>query len=41
MTCNKNHRYLDEYNRLSDAQDNQHGGRHICAGYAEGRKRNS
>lgn len=38
MICNKNHRYLDEYDRLPDAQDNQYGDRHICAGcaYEEG-----
>ena len=36
--CQKEHRYLKEYNFLSDAQDNQYGGRHICAGcaYEEG-----
>lgn len=34
MICNKNHRYLLEYTSLPDAQDNQSGGRHICAGCA-------
>ena len=36
--CNKKHRYLEEYTSLSDAQDNQYGDRHICAGcaYEEG-----
>lgn len=34
MICNKNHRYLPEYLLLPDAQDNQNGGRHICAGCA-------
>ena len=34
MICNKNHRYLPEYASLPDAQDNQNGGRHICAGCA-------
>lgn len=38
MACTKMHRYLEEYDRLPDAQDNKHGGRHICAGcaYEEG-----
>ena len=38
MICKKGHRYLNEYNSLSEAQDNQHGDRHICAGcaYEEG-----
>ena len=38
MICNKSHRYLPEYILLSEAQDNQHGDRHICAGcaYEEG-----
>ena len=38
MICKKEHRYLKEYNSLSNAQDNQHGDRHICAGcaYEEG-----
>ena len=38
MVCNKSHRYLDEYGRLQDAQNNQFGDRHICAGcaYEEG-----
>lgn len=38
MICKKNHRYLSEYASLSEAQDNQHGDRHICAGcaYEEG-----
>lgn len=45
MICKKEHRYLNEYNSLPEAQDNQHGDRHICAGcaydegYNEGRKR--
>lgn len=34
MICNKNHRYLQVYNTLPDAQDNNKGGRHICAGCA-------
>ncbi|MBE6859291.1 MAG: hypothetical protein E7498_07660 [Ruminococcus sp.] len=36
--CNKNHRYLPEYDSLPDAQDNRNGDRHICAGcaYEEG-----
>ena len=38
MICKKGHRYLNEYNSLPEAQDNQHGDRHICAGcaYEEG-----
>ena len=38
MICKKKHRYLDEYGSLPEAQDNQHGARHICAGcaYEEG-----
>ena len=32
MICKKDHRYLNEYNSLPEAQDNQHGDRHICAG---------
>lgn len=38
MICKKEHRYLREYKSLSDAQDNLHGDRHICAGcaYEEG-----
>lgn len=40
MICNKNHRYLEEFQDLPDAQDNENGGRHICAGcaYEEGLK---
>ena len=40
MICKKNHRYLQEYASLVDAQDNSNGGRHICAGcaYEEGLK---
>ena len=40
MICNKKHRYLKEYDKLPDAQDNQYGDRHICAGcaYEEGLK---
>lgn len=34
MICNKDHRYLEEYESLPDAQDNQNGDRHICAGCA-------
>ncbi len=36
--CTKNHRYLEEFDSLPDAQDNGNGGRHICAGcaYEEG-----
>ena len=36
--CNRDHRYLDEYDSLLEAQDNRHGARHICAGcaYEEG-----
>ena len=38
MICNKKHRYLKEYDKLLDAQDNQYGDRHICVGcaYEEG-----
>ena len=38
MICKKEHHYLNEYNSLPEAQDNQHGDRHICAGcaYEEG-----
>ncbi len=32
--CNKEHRYLEDYDSLPDAQDDQNGGRHICAGCA-------
>lgn len=40
MICDKNHRRLPDYNTLPEAQDNQRGGRHICAGcaYEEGLK---
>lgn len=40
MICNKQHRYLEEFQDLPDAQDNENGGRHICAGcaYEEGLK---
>ena len=36
--CKKEHRFLNEYDNLPDAQDNQFGDRHICAGcaYEEG-----
>ena len=34
MICQKQHRYRPEYGALPDAQDNQNGGRHICAGCA-------
>lgn len=36
--CNKQHRYLPNFNELPEAQDNRNGGRHICAGcaYVEG-----
>lgn len=34
MPCDKEHRYLREYASLSEAQDNQYGDRHICAGCA-------
>ena len=30
-TCNKQHRYLEGFNELPEAQDNRNGGRHICA----------
>ena len=33
MICKKDHRYLNEYNSLPEAQDNQNGDRHIRAGY--------
>lgn len=38
--CQKKHRDLPKYSTLRDAQDNQNGGRHICAGcaYVEGLK---
>lgn len=38
--CQKNHRYLPDFDLLPDAQDNENGGRHICAGcaYEEGLK---
>ncbi len=32
--CNRKHRFLPEYEALPYAQDNQNGGRHICAGCA-------
>ena len=40
MICKKDHRNLPEYASLPEAQDNRHGGRHICAGcaYEEGLK---
>ncbi len=40
MICNKNHRYLQEFDSLPYAQDNENGSRHICAGcaYEEGLK---
>ncbi len=34
MVCNKKHRYSKKFELLPDAQDNQKGGRHICAGCA-------
>lgn len=39
-TCNKQHRYLEGFNELPEAQDNRNGGRHICAAcaYEEGLK---
>lgn len=39
--CNKQHRYLQGFNELPEAQDNRNGGRHICAAcaYEEGLKR--
>lgn len=39
-TCNKQHRYLQWFNSLPEAQDDRNGGRHICAGcaYVEGLK---
>ncbi|MGN0243769.1 MAG: hypothetical protein ACI4CT_06890 [Lachnospiraceae bacterium] len=38
--CSKQHRYLQGFNELPEAQDNRNGGRHICAGcaYVEGLK---
>lgn len=38
MICKKKHRYLEGFRTLSYAQDNENGGRHICAGcaYEEG-----
>ena len=38
--CNKQHRYLQGFNELPEAQDNRNGGRHICAAcaYEEGLK---
>lgn len=32
--CQKNHRYLPDFDLLPEAQDNENGGRHICAGCA-------
>ena len=29
--CKKQHRYLEGFNELPEAQDNKYGGRHICA----------
>lgn len=34
MICNKEHCYYEEYTNLPDAQDNQHGARHIYAACA-------
>lgn len=36
--CRKQHRYLEGFNELPEAQDNKYGGRHICAAcaYEEG-----
>ena len=34
MTCDKEHRYLPSFSNLQDSQDNQHQGRHKCAGCA-------
>ena len=34
MICDKKHRYDDIFKSLPDAQDDQNGGRHICAGCA-------
>lgn len=34
MACNKQHRYLPGFSNLADSQDNQHQGRHKCAGCA-------
>ncbi len=38
VICNKHHRYLPDFNKLPEAQDNRNGGRHICAAcaYEEG-----
>lgn len=38
VICKKEHRYDSYFESLSDAQDNQQGGRHRCAGcaYEEG-----
>ena len=38
VICNKQHRYLPDFNKLPEAQDNRNGGRHICAAcaYEEG-----
>ena len=38
--CNKQHRYLQGFNELPEAQDNRNGRRHICAAcaYEEGLK---
>lgn len=38
--CNKQHRYLEGFNELPEAQDNRNGGRHLCAAcaYEEGLK---
>ena len=38
MICNRQHRYLKDYEHLPDSQDNRNGDRHICAGcaYEEG-----
>ena len=32
MTCNKNHRYLPEFDSLPDSQANTENDRHKCAG---------
>ena len=34
VICNKQHRYLPDFNKLPEAQDNRNGGRHICAACA-------
>lgn len=34
MTCNKNHQYLLDYNKLPDSQADTEGDRHKCAGCA-------